>query len=155
MRILVLSDSHGAPRKIERAIHAQPTAEVVFHLGDGANDLDDARIEFPHIAFYQVAGNCDWCSNLSLEEMLTLDGKKIALTHGHIYGVKSGIQTYLRHGREIGADIVLFGHTHRPETGYDDGIYWMNPGSLQDNVYGIIDITAQGIVTQIVSLPRR
>ena len=49
-------------------------------------------------------------------------------------------------------DILLHGHTHIPETVYRDGLYIMNPGSLRGSYgsYGIIDITPQGIVTNII-----
>ena len=42
MRILVVSDSHGNDANLRRAILAQPTAEVVIHLGDGEEELQRA-----------------------------------------------------------------------------------------------------------------
>ena len=33
-------------------------------------------------------------------------------------------------GAARGADIVIFGHTHRPVARHEDGIYLFNPGSL-------------------------
>lgn len=152
MRILVLSDSHGARRKVERAIEQQPTAEVVIHLGDGAGDLEYARYEHPDKAFYQVCGNCDRCCDFPIEDTITLEGKKLLFTHGHAFRVKYTLEDLDAHARQKGADIVLFGHTHRPVTGYCDDLYWMNPGSLQDNNYGFIDITDKGIVTNLVKL---
>jgi hypothetical protein len=44
------------------------------------------------------------------------------------------------------ADIVLFGHTHMPESIYKDGIYYFNPGSLKEGCYGVVDITDNGII---------
>lgn len=152
MRILVLSDSHGARRKVEDVLLRQSKAEVVLHLGDGADDLEYARVEYPAMAFYQVEGNCDRCCDFPDVEQLTIEGQRIFFTHGHLFGVKRGIDALLEHGRSKGADIVLFGHTHRPETGYEDGLYWMNPGSLREGSYGFIDITDKGIVTNLVKL---
>ena len=33
MRILVISDSHGNTRNIERAVESQPEANIIIHLG--------------------------------------------------------------------------------------------------------------------------
>lgn len=46
---------------------------------------------------------------------------------------------------------MLFGHTHQPLTEYDDGLYMLNPGSLHGGgTYGVLDITAAGVVMNIV-----
>lgn len=152
MRILVLSDSHGSRRKVDLALLAQPKAEVVLHLGDGAGDLEYARFEHPDKAFFQVTGNCDYFGDFPVEDTITIDGHKILFTHGHAYRVKYTMEQLLHHARDIGAEIVVFGHTHRPETGYEDGLYWMNPGALKSGQYGFIDITDKGIVTNLVTL---
>ena len=52
--------------------------------------------------------------------------------------------------RENGCRVALYGHTHKGETHYDEGIYVMNPGSPsapRDGraSYGVIDITEGGI----------
>ena len=152
MRILILSDSHGARRNVELALEQQPTAEVVIHLGDGADDLEYARYEYPEKAFYQVCGNCDRCCEFPVEDSVTLEGHKILFTHGHAFRVKSTLEDLYSHAKQKEADVVLFGHTHRPVTGYDDGLYWMNPGSVREGNYGFIDITDKGIVTNLVKL---
>ena len=41
----------------------------------------------------------------------TLRGKKIFITHGDLYGVKYGMTNIYYKGKEVGADIVLFGHS--------------------------------------------
>ena len=40
--------------------------------------------------------------------------KGLLLTHGHRYSVKSGYDALLARAVEVGADIVVFGHTHVP-----------------------------------------
>ena len=67
MRILVISDSHGNTRNIERAVESQPEANIIIHLGDGADDIVDLEFVYRDKQFYQVAGNCDWGSSLPLE----------------------------------------------------------------------------------------
>lgn len=52
----------------------------------------------------------------------------------------------MKRARQEGADIVLYGHTHTGVTCYDDGLYIMNPGSIRDGHYGMIDIVPGGIM---------
>ena len=99
-------------------------------------------------------GNCDWGSVLPYQGEYILNKKTIFYTHGHIYQVKYGLETFIAAARDRHADIALFGHTHDPMTDYRDGLYLMNPGSLSgsDGTYGILDITPAGIVTNILKL---
>lgn len=155
MRILVTSDTHGDSSSLRRAILAQPSAEAVIHLGDGEEDVARMRFSFPDKTILQVRGNCDWGSSLPTEGLYEAAGKRIFYTHGHLYGVKSGIYQLLSTARDRGADIVLFGHTHKALESYEDGIYLMNPGSLSGwgPSYGTVDITDRGVLTNVVELP--
>lgn len=154
MRILVASDTHGDAASLRRAILAQPKAEIVIHLGDGENDVDQVKRSFPEKMFLQVRGNCDWASQLPTVGEYEAEGVKIFYTHGHVYGVKSGDYTIVSAAREHKAQILLFGHTHLAREDYEDGLYIMNPGRLSgwEPSYGTIDITPQGIVTNVVKL---
>ena len=155
MRILVTSDTHGDAASLRRAILAQPKAEIVIHLGDGANDVANLRTSFPERTFLQVRGNCDWGCALPAVGEYEAAGVKIFYTHGDAYGVKSGDYTILSEARSRKADILLFGHTHQAREDYEDGLYIMNPGRLSgwEPSYGIIDITQQGIVLNVMKLP--
>ncbi len=155
MRVLVLSDSHGDSSALRRAILAQPKAEVVIHLGDGEQDLQRARPSFPEKMFLQVRGNCDWGSELPVTGTWEMEGVRVFYTHGHAYGVKSGLYNAVCAAREQKAQVLLFGHTHRALTDYEDGLYIMNPGPLSgwQASYGTLDITPQGIVTNVIKLP--
>lgn len=154
MRVLVVSDTHHDGWALNQAISAQPSAEVVIHLGDGEQEALEAKRSFPKKQFYMVRGNCDWGSQLHAHLMLTLAGKKLFLTHGYAENVKFGTDEVIRAAQERGADILLFGHTHEAFTDYVNGLYIMNPGSLHgwEGTYGYIDITDAGIVTNIVHI---
>lgn len=154
MRILVMSDTHGDLSTLNRALRSQPKAEVVIHLGDGEADVVMTSRSFPEKMFLQVRGNCDWASQLPPTGDFEMEGVKIFYTHGHTYGVKSGDEKIISAARERNADILLFGHTHRAREDYRDGLHIMNPGRLSgwEPSYGTIDITPQGIVTNIVKL---
>lgn len=154
MRILVVSDTHGDVYALREALLRQPKAEVVIHLGDGADDAAQEFANYPEKMCMQVRGNCDWGSQLPGEQMHTLAGKRIFFTHGHLYEVKFGLLKLEYAAREKQANLVLFGHTHQPFTDYRDGLYFMNPGSLHGSAgcYGIADITDAGIVTSLLHL---
>ena len=155
MRLLVVSDSHGDSNALRRAILSQPKAEVVIHLGDGEQDLALIRPNFPEKMFLQVRGNCDWGSSLPVASTYEVDGVKIFYTHGHAYGVKSGLYNAVCAAREAKAQVLLFGHTHSALADYEGGLYIMNPGALSGwrASYGVLDITPQGIVTVNLPLP--
>ncbi|HIY27945.1 MAG TPA: YfcE family phosphodiesterase [Firmicutes bacterium] len=152
MRILVVSDTHGDEYGLCQTILAQPKAEVVIHLGDGQQDLELQKARFPEKMFLQVRGNCDWGSSLPVMDERVFEGVRVFFTHGHIYRVKYGTYEFESAARDHKANVALYGHTHMPETCYRDGLYMMNPGSLHGScgTYGIIDITPQGIVTNII-----
>lgn len=156
MRILVVSDSHGRWGALHNVIAAHPEAETVIHLGDGFEDLERLRSKFPGLAMFGVTGNCDFSAsaNARASALLTIGGKKIFCTHGHIYRVKSGLSLLEQAARSHGADFCLFGHTHIPFNECHGGMYIMNPGSVghpRDGcpTCGIIDITESGIRTAI------
>jgi putative phosphoesterase len=153
LRILVVSDTHRDRYALRRALLAQPTAEVVIHLGDGEEEANEMKLNFPEKMFLQVRGNCDWGSALPAEGIAQLEGKRIFYTHGYTYNVKFGLYEAVSAARAKKADVLLFGHTHNPMTEYRDGLYIMNPGSLNGSsgTYGTLDITPAGIVTNIVS----
>lgn len=155
MRILVVSDTHGREDNLRRAVLAQPKAEAVIHLGDGEEETGRVKRAFPEKMFLQVRGNCDWGSELPQTAVFEADGVKIFYTHGHLYGVKSSLYNAVCAARENGARVLLYGHTHQALTDYEDGLYIMNPGSLggYKASYGILDITPQGIVTNVIMLP--
>ncbi len=154
MRILVTSDSHGNTHNLRRAIMSQPSASLIVHLGDGEQDVQDLIPEFPERQFIGVRGNNDWSSTLPLEGEITVEQVKIFYTHGHKYNVKYGLYDFICEARRRHAHVALFGHTHTPCIDYDDGLYLMNPGALSgwDCSYGTLDLSPQGIVSNIITI---
>lgn len=157
MRIVVFSDSHNDYFTLRDIVLSQPSAEVFLHLGDGDREFEYLKANFPFRIMRGVRGNCDWGSVGEISDTAIFASKKIFFTHGHAYGVKSGFEKLKREAVKAGADIALFGHTHVAMTEYDNGIYYMNPGSVVSPQhgppsYGVIDVTEAGIVTFIVKL---
>nr|WP_319489519.1 metallophosphoesterase [uncultured Caproiciproducens sp.] len=154
MRILVVSDTHRNQYALRQAILKQPSAEVVIHLGDGADEAQEMKDSFPDKMFLMVRGNCDWGSTLPNDGDINLCGKHIFYTHGYTYNVKYGLYTVAAAAHDRKADVLLFGHTHNALTDYENGLYIMNPGSLNGGrgTYGILDLTSAGIVTNILKI---
>lgn len=131
MKILVLSDSHSALSFMRRCIeHCRPDA--VIHLGDHYGDGKAMAEEYPHIPFYLVPGNCDRFSYDVMDpeiRLISLDGVRLYLTHGHRHGVKTGLWNLKRDAWMAEAQAALFGHTHSPYCACEDGLWLVNPGS--------------------------
>jgi putative phosphoesterase len=137
MKALIFSDSHGNSRYMKKIIKMSPDAQYVFFLGDGTSEIDELTELFPEKIFYAVKGNNDWShsffSQYKDELVIELEGKRIFLTHGHNYRVKGGEQSLYYRALALGADVVLFGHTHTPcerYVGENEALYMFNPGSI-------------------------
>ena len=55
---------------------------------------------------------------------------KVFMTHGHYYYVSMGTEMLKKEARARGAQIALFGHTHRPVIDCNDDVIAVNPGSI-------------------------
>ena len=118
MRVIVCSDSHGSFEPLQRAAKMFE-ADLVIHLGDHASDAARLSREI-EIPVEYVRGNCD-ATGAPEEKLLNLEGKKILITHGHRYHVKSGITELALRMRELDADAALYGHTHIPGYMFHNG----------------------------------
>jgi len=128
LKLTVFSDSHGHPDKMLRAIE-QSAPDMIIHLGDGGSDISKIEKQFPHIPLKAVRGNCDLNSNLPETELFSVGLVKIFITHGHIYGVKRILSPLLDEASGLGANIVMYGHTHIAARSMVGGLYMLNPGT--------------------------
>lgn len=137
MKILVFSDSHRSLSGMYNAIDAHQPDQVI-HLGDLQRDAEEVARVYPRLPICMVPGNCDGWTTDPVKRQITLAGKKILLSHGHLWGVKSGYDAAIADARASGADILLFGHTHRALCQQlEDGLWMMNPGTSRSS-YGLI-----------------
>lgn len=102
--------------------------DLIIHLGDNVEDVKEIE-KFYHGNIINVRGNCDFSVDVPPERIEIIEGKKFLITHGHRYDVKYDLSRLRYRALEEEADIVLFGHTHVSEIAYEDGIYFVNPGS--------------------------
>lgn len=148
MKVLVISDTHGNAIRAFTAHARTEPVDAIIHLGDGSPDADMLR-EALDIPVINVAGNCDPGSSAPRELLWECEGKRILLTHGDVYQVKSGLAKLRQRALEVGADAVLFGHTHQAFYENDSGLLMINPGTLANHghhrSYAVLNITPDGI----------
>ncbi len=131
-RVIVASDSHRNVAALRRCLACEPDAAALIFLGDGLGDLNQVKGEFPDLRVYAVRGNCDYQQSFPSEGLIPFEGKLIFYTHGHNHGVKLGPEQLQLTAAARGADLALYGHTHRAAyaPGDDEWPPAVNPGSV-------------------------
>jgi len=129
MKILIVSDSHGRNGNIERVINKVAPIDLLIHLGDLEVNPDFLEVLIP-CPSEMVAGNNDYFTSLPREKIITVGKYKLLLTHGHRYGVYTGTERIKEAARQQGADMVLYGHTHKPLIDLTGPVWAINPGSI-------------------------
>jgi len=148
-----MSDSHGNKNAMLKAV-ALEYPEVILHLGDHDRDCSTIEWEYPDIPLHSVRGNCDRTSCGRDIDEFTLCGRQFFMTHGHQYGVKTGISSIISSSASRGADVLLFGHTHVPHNSSLAGMIIVNPGSIGigGKTYAILMLKNGVITCEIKSL---
>ncbi|MFB6161753.1 MAG: YfcE family phosphodiesterase [Haloferacaceae archaeon] len=129
--LVAIADTHGTddPRLAGRTATAVEDADLVVHAGDlttervldALHDCADVRA---------VYGNADGDAvrdRLPRTRVVTYAGVRVVVTHRR----RGGATALSLLGRERGADLVVFGHTHRP-TVAGGPVTLCNPGSHAD-----------------------
>ncbi len=180
IKLGVVADTH-VPDKA-RVLHPgvipvlrQAGVSAILHAGDiSSPGVLTALGEIAPV--YAVLGNRDWflLRNLPLHQTLAVDGVVVGLTHSH-GGLRNyiiGKFQYIAEGYNLerfkprllttfpDADVIVFGHTHRPLIRRADGKLFFNPGTTcasdkRDDPpsVGILTINPGGRVSaEIVSL---
>ncbi|MCL6635805.1 MAG: metallophosphoesterase [Peptococcaceae bacterium] len=131
MRIGIISDTHGRVDRALKLLSQLEPLDLLLHAGDHYRD-GQLLAQALEVAVHAVAGNCDFHPAGPGEEVLELEGKKILLTHGHLYHVHFSLQKLLYRALELQADVVVFGHTHVRYCNVHEGVLFFNPGSIHD-----------------------
>jgi putative phosphoesterase len=145
----VISDTH-VPDRV-RNLHPQVLSilkearvDLILHAGDvcAPSVLEELGEIAPVIA---VAGNRDWFfgGKFPLKEQINIGGIKLGIAHGHdgllnyvwgkfryiFEGYRLKTLVNLLNGALPKANVIVFGHSHRPENTWIDGKLYFNPGS--------------------------
>lgn len=153
--ILVISDTHGNSQAIKRLLeNYRGLVAAVVHLGDHARDMVRlARTDSTPNMFHIVNGNTDPLVESYDERVINVADKRIFITHGHRYSVKSSLDSIVLRAQELQVDACLFGHTHVQTLFTQSSIVFMNPGSPtyphpdQERGYGLLRISDEGVIT--------
>lgn len=126
MLLGLISDTHGLLRP--EVFTAFDGVDHILHAGDVGDP--DILIELGAIApVTAVCGNTDDSrirGQLTEQAELSLDGLSIVVVHGHkLQAAKATVVA----SAFPAADLVLFGHSHRPEILYQRRRAVVNPGS--------------------------
>ncbi len=129
MKVLIISDTHGNHKNLDRVLELERPYEQVIHLGDIEGD-EDYLIAAAGCPVAAVRGNNDYFSQLPQEQVIEVAGKRALITHGHYYYVAAGTEHLLMEAKGRDVDLAMFGHTHRPLIRQEQGLTILNPGSL-------------------------
>jgi hypothetical protein len=120
----LISDTHGLVRP--EVFGALAGVQLILHAGDvgGQNVLDELAAIAPVRAVY---GNTDSPDEpgLAAEIGLRIDGLSIHVSHGHELGQPTSERLLARYA----ADVLVYGHTHRPLIERSGPRLVVNPGA--------------------------
>ncbi len=148
--IAVISDTHGLVRP--EAIAAVEGAAMIIHAGDiGGESIIRQFAAIAPVTY--VRGNCDYCTwaqQLPDEEVVKYNDSYLYITH-------------IRKDMDIdpaaaGFDVVINGHTHKPQIEYINDVLYLNPGSCGPRRFdlpvsiGRINITPSGLTPEIIEI---
>jgi putative phosphoesterase len=153
-KVLIVSDSHGLTKELEilRERHMN-VVDLKIHCGDSQLTSDQKTIS----GYVTVLGNCDF-AGYPLEEMVEVSGRRIFITHGHKYSIKTSLMTLNYRAKEVNADIVCFGHSHVLGAEMIDGTLFLNPGSIRlprersEKTYMILELLEEKIKVFVFEL---
>lgn len=134
----IISDTHGIVRS---DVHtALAGVELILHAGDvGGQDI---LLELGLIAPVRaVFGNTDGPGEPGLAQTidLTIGGISIHVSHGHELGSPTAAKLIERYA----ADVIVFGHTHRPLITRAGGHLVLNPGAAGPRRFDIMPSVAR------------
>ncbi len=155
MKIGVVSDTHRNKEKLDSVVEWLTTNQHIvslYHLGDDYEDV--MGLENWGIDIVQVPGiyHKNYLNGtLGPKVVESVLGLRVLLVHSLDKDVSENDKTV--------SDIILYGHTHRPEIELLDGLLLMNPGHLKSDLdktvkpsFGVLDIEDKSVTAKIYDL---
>ncbi len=127
MKLLVVSDNHRDEASLKELIHLyKGEIDLWLHCGDSEFGEDHPVWE----TFNTVQGNMDWEDNFPQIRVEEIENNRFVLLHGHKHRVKRDLKPMAEVASANNASIVFYGHTHVAKVDQQNGIYFINPGSI-------------------------
>ncbi len=128
--LTVVSDTHSREghRLTGRTREAVREADAVVHAGDFMTESVLDAFQREARTLYGVVGNNDppgVSDRLPAQRVVEHEGVRLVVVHGHEH-TDTALSLL---GRQEAADLVVFGHSHRPGVHEGDGVTLLNPGS--------------------------
>ena len=160
MLIGLISDTHIPDRARiipQNVLDAFEGVDLIIHAGDltSIEVIEELEKIAPVMA---VQGNMDRVNGINLPKAKTIEaeGLKIGVIHGEVYP-RADTQQLVYLAKELGADILVSGHSHQPKIEKNDGILLINPGSpivprLADRTVMLLKINNKEVDVEIVKI---
>ena len=127
IKILAVSDSHGEKDILnELALRYAHQVDHFVHCGD--SELSSSDLIWGIMT--TVMGNCDYDYQLNDEYRFQAGDKNVLVVHGHRHSVRGSVAGLKRDAQQANASLVFYGHTHIAKAELEDGILFINPGSI-------------------------
>jgi uncharacterized protein len=152
MRIGLISDTHGLLRP--RVFDVLAGVDRILHAGDIGPPGLLAELETlaPVTAVWGNTDGFDIRERTSAVAEVGLADRRVVLLHGHQLG--SPTPAGLRSAWPD-ADVIVYGHTHRPLVEESDGVLVINPGAAGAARFGIpptVAILSMGATLTVESI---
>lgn len=154
-RVLVMSDTHGSYEQTESILRVfGEDCDALVFTGDGVHDViqcmqnavedENLQLVLPSVigmvrgngdeeTYFFSTENDDNKTMASVQvpdrQMMRIAGRTIFFVHGHRHGVDVGLETLNTAAEVMDADMVFYGHTHRPFWEETEASLFLNPGS--------------------------
>lgn len=155
MRIGLISDTHGRLRN--DVLDRFHDVERILHAGDIGSPalLVELSAIAPVTAVFGNTDGFDVRAEVPAVATLELAGRSVVVVHGDQLG--SPTPEGLRRSYPT-ADIIVYGHTHRPLVEESDGVLVVNPGSAGAPRFGITPSVAiltmdEAVSVELIELP--
>lgn len=160
MLIGIISDTHIPDKSVKlpkTVFDAFKDVELIIHAGDITNMCVIESLEelAPVLC---VQGNIDRLEGLDLPKTktITIDGVKIGIIHGEVFP-KGDTQQLKYIAKELGVDVLITGHTHKPFIGKEEDIIILCPGSptyprLSDSTVMIMEVKEGEVNLELVKV---
>lgn len=160
MLIGLISDTHipdRAKQLPQNVLDAFSDVDLILHAGDltSLEVIEELEEIAPVMA---VQGNMDRVSGIKLPKakIVEAEGLKIGIVHGEVYP-RGDTQQLVYLAKELGADILVSGHSHQPKIEQTDGVLLINPGSpivprLADRTVMLLEINNKEVDVEIVKI---